>query len=190
MKKYTLGIFVAVFSLSFVSLVSAHSTVSPSQSTTQKYENFTLSVPTEKEVPTVGVRVLIPETLDRVTPFVKSGWTINITKAGEKVTQIEWTGGTIPAGQKDVFLFTARTPAEDTTLIWKVYQTYQGGEVVAWDQDPKSAEEVSKPYSTTEVKIDSASTVDSRPSRDKYQIAIAWAAIAISLVALWRSSRK
>jgi uncharacterized protein YcnI len=141
--------------LSIPTVVLAHSTVSPSQASTSKYETFTLSVPVEKDVPTVAVKLLIPDSLDKVMPFVKPGWKINIKKEKvgevEKITEIEWIGGTIPAGQKDVFQFTARTPQTDTNLIWKVYQTYSGGEIVSWDQDPKSESEIKYPYSETKV---------------------------------------
>lgn len=170
MKNYLSIFFVIALFLVYSQEVSAHSTVSPSQVPDSKYETFTLSVPTERDVPTIGVRLLIPEGLERVTPFVKAGWSIEVKKAqnGEepKVTEIIWTNGAIPAGQKDVFEFTARTPQEAATLIWKAYQTYEGGEVVAWDRDPKQPNEdevdgkVKNPYSVTEVIADVPVTVE------------------------------
>ncbi len=156
----------------FVGMVSAHSTVSPSQVGTSKYENFSLSVPTEKEIPTVGIRVLIPESISKVTPFVKFGWRITVKKdTSDKATEIEWVGGTVPAGQKDIFQFTAVTPKEKTTLVWKVYQTYQDRTIVAWDQDPKRGyeheenEKVTNPYSVTEV-LDDTTLLSGKTGRD------------------------
>ncbi len=180
MKKYIFTL-VAVLSLTLTSVVFAHSTVSPSQTATSKYETFTLSVPTEKEVPTVGIRLLVPDGVDRVTPFVKPGWKINVGKDGDKVTQIEWTGGAVPAGQKDIFQFTARTSATDTTLIWKVYQTYQGGEVVAWDQAP--GDDVETPYSKTEVKVDTSSTTEKKSKLD-LPITLSIVALVFSIIAM------
>jgi uncharacterized protein YcnI len=192
MKKtilYILSVF--LFFVPFV--VSAHSTVTPSQSTTSKYENFVLSVPTEKEVPTVGLRLLIPEGLDKITPQVKPGWKIDVKKNSDGVvTEIDWTGGSIPAGQKDIFQFTARTPKDNATLIWKVYQTYQGGEVVAWDRDPKTPAkegETVNPYSVTEVKADTGNSVpvaNTNQSNNKLPYVLSVAALAISLFALSR----
>ncbi len=183
MKKIIIGL-VAVFSLSLASIASAHSTVTPSTSSPSKYETFSLSVPTEKDVPTIGIHLLVPDKLDRVTPFVKPGWNIKVTKndAGN-ATQIEWTGNSIPAGQKDIFQFTARTAPEPATLIWKVYQTYQGGEVVAWDQDPHQGTtttggEIKNPYSITEI------TATTAPVTDKKHVSDARASLGLSLAAL------
>lgn len=155
----------AVLFLGIASVASAHSTVSPSQTATSKYETFTLSLPTERDVPTTKVALEIPASLDHVTPFVKPGWQLNIIKdADGKVTRIEWTGGTVPAGQKDVFPFTARTADTEGTLIWKAYQTYQNGEVVAWDQTRAEAghgdthAEVANPYSITQVSASAGAT--------------------------------
>ncbi len=178
--------------LSFIlpSVALAHSTVSPSQTATSKYETFNLSVPTEKEMPTVGIRLLVPDGVDRFTPFVKPGWRINITKdASEKVTAVEWTGGSIPAGQKDIFEFTARTAAESTTLVWKAYQTYQGGEVVAWDQAPGT--DVKTPYSITEVKAaaPATSTQSSTKTKDNVPLVLSILALGVSLLA-WRAAAK
>jgi len=171
----------------------AHSAVAPGETAPSKYETFTLSVPTEKDVPTTAVRLLVPETLERVTPFVKPGWQIQIKKEGERVTEVVWTGGSIPAGQKDVFEFTARTPAEPTTLIWKAYQTYADGEVVAWDQEPSEeghhGEEASNPYSTTDVL---AGGTEKHETKDRSALPTTLSVIAVLLAlgALWQSSRK
>jgi len=177
--------------------VLAHSTVSPSQTATSKYETFTLGVPTEKEMPTTSLRLAVPPELDRVMPFVKPGWKIAIKKdeAG-KVTEIEWTDGNIPAGQKDVFQFTARTPEADVTLVWKAYQTYQGGEVVAWDQDPnakpeKEGEHVANLYSTTVVKGDlgavaQTAAVTATSTGSSLPLILSIVALAISLISLFK----
>lgn len=169
----------------------AHSTVSPSHVGTSRYQNFSLSTPTERDVPTVGIRLLIPESLERVTPFVKPGWDIKIIKdqSGEKVTEIQWTGGSIPPGQKDVFEFTAKTPESGSTLIWKAYQTYENGEVVAWDEDPtkpKDGEEkVSNPYSVTEVVADTLKAeTQGEEKGNGNSTSLSLLALGISLVAL------
>lgn len=134
-------------------------------------QTFSFGVPNEKDdATTIGVRIVIPEGVEDVMPNVKPGWTITVNKSGEgeeaRVTEVAWTGGDIPPGQRDEVSITAQAPAEETTLIWKAYQTYSDGEVVAWDTDPKiiaqEAKEQNiapagrdaggkKPYSTTRV---------------------------------------
>jgi len=166
----------------------AHSTVSPSSVSTSQYQTFSLSVPTEKEIPTTAVRLLLPDGLDRVTPLVKPGWRIDILKdSSGKVTELRWIAGSIPAGQKDVFEFSARTPASSTSLVWKAYQTYENGTVVAWDRDPKAGGEVSNPYSITEVMgpVLEAPT----PEAKKSDQTMAIVALAISIAALGLSLR-
>lgn len=164
--------------------VFAHSTVSPTQTATSKYESFSLSVPTEKDIPTVGMRLIVPAELDRVTPVVKPGWNIQILKdATGKVTELSWTGGSIPAGQKDFFIFSGRTPATSTVLVWKAYQTYRDGTVVNWDQTPSDEghDAVANPYSTTVV---SAPIPAESGNWQTASPAISFLALAVSIVAL------
>lgn len=171
-------------------IAAAHSVIAPASTFTSKYETFSLGVPTERDVPTVSIHLMIPEHLDHVTPIVKPGWRVAISKnESGTVTKLTWTGGSIPAGQKDFFQFSARTPAEPTTLIWKAYQTYQDGQVVAWDQEPHSAHdasgvvqgEVSNPYSVTAVTADVPS---STKTSSLMPTALSLAALALSALAL------
>jgi hypothetical protein len=53
------------------------------------------------------------------------------------VAEIVWSGGSIPVGQRDDFFFSAKAPAEETTLTWKAYQTYADGNVVSWELTPE-----------------------------------------------------
>ncbi len=126
----------------------AHVVVRPSEVGVAQRTNFVVSVPTEEDTPTIGLRLLIPEGLQSVRPNVKPGWTIQLKKAGvgedAKVTEIIWSGGSIPAEQRDEFVFSAQAPAEETSLNWLAYQTYGSGEVVAWDKDAKTVEEYAK----------------------------------------------
>lgn len=157
-----------------MSNVSAHVVVRPKEVGVGTFQTFTIGVPVEKEVPTTGLRLVIPEGLNHVTPNVKPGWTISLKKSGEgeeaKVTEISWEGGSIPSGQRDDFFFSAQVPSDETTVSWKAYQTYQDGSIVAWDQNPTAAsdEEMANigPYSETEVVNDLATTSDESEEKD------------------------
>ncbi len=193
-KRYAIGALLSTITfVALTSVASAHSTVTPSQTFTAKNETYAISVPTEKEVPTIAVRLLVPAELDRVTPLVKPGWRISITKdAAGKVTQITWTGGSIPAGQKDLFQFSARAPQQPTTLVWKVYQTYQGGEIVAWDQDPNTPKEgeekVSYPYSVTAVAA--TSTVITENGSSSLPLVVSFGALAVAIASMLITIRR
>lgn len=126
----------------------AHVVVKPAEVGVGVRQNFVMSVPTEEETPTTQLRLIIPEGLKSVRPNVKPGWTIQLIKSGEgeniRISEIIWSGGSIPAEQRDEFIFSAQVPAEATAINWKAYQTYADGQVVVWDNDPKTVEEYTK----------------------------------------------
>ena len=170
-RKISLFLVSAGLLLAIPAAAMAHVVVKPAEVGVSKFQTFTTGVPNEKDAPTIQVRLVIPEGLNHVSPNVKPGWQIEIKKSGEgedaKVTEIIWSGGSIPSGFRDEFVFSAQAPKEETSLNWKAYQTYQDGEVVAWDQEPKEGTEESKPYSVTKVIKDLGATP--APSASKEQ---------------------
>lgn len=162
MIKKIITLFTSVIGMLLLTVTPAfaHVIVHPATVGVAAFQEFTMSVPTEKDNPTVAIRLLIPDGLKMVTPNVKPGWTINVVKTGSdddaKVTEIDWTDGSIPSGERDDFVFQAQVPAKETTLNWKAYQTYEDGSVVAWDHDPKLSkgpddDSAPPPYSTTKI---------------------------------------
>lgn len=177
----------------------AHVVVTPNSVGVAKFQTFDMGVPTEKDNPTVALKLLIPDGLKEVTPNVKSGWTITEKKTGDGdtavVTEIDWTGGSIPPDQRDDFLFNAQVPSTATTIKWKAYQTYKDGSVVNWDADPSTIAkgEEGTPYSTTTVVNDLASIGSSTDNRTWLQrflddqttpLVASAAALALSLAAI------
>lgn len=181
-KNITFFLVVVISLLITTSPAFAHVVVKPSQVGVGERLNFVVSVPTEKDDPTVELRLIIPEGLQSVRPNVKPGWKIQIKKSGEgeeaRVAEITWSDGTIPTEQRDEFVFSAQAPANETNLVWKAYQTYGHGDVVAWENDPKMVEEYTKnnppkegqeddhnaprPYSQTKVVNDLAPSSDDK----------------------------
>lgn len=173
-----------LFLLAFIFLpnvVRAHVTVKPSQVGIGERLNFSVSVPTEETAPTIQVRLVIPEGLSSVRPNVKAGWNVEIIKSGEgeteRVSEIVWSGGSIPPDMRDEFMFSAQAPAAQGELTWKAYQTYQNDVVVAWDaspeivseyessnpeQGPRDSSNAPKPYSVTKV-VDDLSAHSTTP---------------------------
>ncbi len=191
-----------------ISPVLAHVTVKPNQVGVAAYQTFVMGVPVEKEVPTTTLRLVIPEGLKSVTPNVKPGWKIEIKRQSEgeaaKVTEITWTGGSIPSGQRDEFAFSAQAPAQETQLQWKAYQTYADGTVVNWDQDPNAQKsssadnESSTPFSITKVvndlKTDTNTTVpadeNEEKENDRLPLILSTLALALSAITYFRVNRK
>jgi uncharacterized protein YcnI len=187
----------------FISLrpVSAHVVVKPNQVGVGAFQTFSVGVPNEKDVPTTSLRLIIPDGLKYVSPTVKSGWIIETKKSGEgedaKITEISWTGGIIPVGQRDDFSFSAQVPSSKTTIAWKAYQTYEDGTLVSWDQNPDSIKNLSDsqkeenekkglgPFSETNIIDDLAVTTvpENNHQTDALRV-VSYAALAISLVSL------
>lgn len=182
MNKILTSIMALTIFINSVQLAYAHVVVKPAEVGIASWQTFSVGVPNEQDQPTTGVRLVIPTGLEHVSPNVKPGWQIQM-KHGEQavegddhsegeapVTEILWTGGSIPVGQRDEFVFSAKVPDSETTLQWKAYQTYQDGTIVAWDQDPQAQSEgesdFSKagPYSQTKIINDLAEETPAAPT--------------------------
>lgn len=181
-------------SLVISATASAHVVVKPTEVGAAAFQTFTAGVPNEKDIDVTGLRIVIQDDLNYVTPTVKPGWTIETKKTGSgedaKVSEISWTGGTIPSGQRDDFTFSAQVPEKPGTVVWKAYQTYADGSVAAWENPPTgdhdSEDENKLPYSETAVVDDLAATAATDASTKKASDAAgqARAALIISIVSL------
>lgn len=154
----------------FPSIASAHVVVKPGEVGIGQFETFTVAVPVEKDNPTIELRLVIPEGLAHVTPNVKPGWNIEVkkdsTEEDGRVTEIVWSGGFIPVGQREEFLFSAQSPTNPTRIAWRAYQTYSDGTTVSWDQSPETeGDDTATPYSETLV-FDDLTTAEETTSPD------------------------
>jgi len=157
-SKLLPGIVSIVSIFVFTSPVFAHVIVKPSSAGIGSFQTFDVGVPSEKDMSTIELKLLIPKGLSEITPNVKPGWSVSVVKSDDTVTEIDWTGGEIPSGQRDDFYFSGQMPADVSTIQWKAYQTYADGSVVSWDMDPKKVKkgEEGTPFSTTNVVNDLA----------------------------------
>ncbi len=123
----------AGFTLVMAAVASAHAVVFPKQATANSYEKFALRVPAEKDVPTVKVRVEIPEgfAISRVQPL--PGWKYEFERAADgTVKAIVWSGGEIGATEFQEFVFQGKTPKDPGKFAFRAWQTYKNGEVAEW----------------------------------------------------------
>jgi uncharacterized protein YcnI len=112
---------------------SAHVTVTPSTAPANTSQELMVRVPTEKEVPTIRVRVEFPGglTVSRFKPL--PGWNREVERdSQQRITSVTWSGGQVAPGEYMDFPFMARTPADAGKIAFRALQTYQGGEVVEW----------------------------------------------------------
>jgi uncharacterized protein YcnI len=121
----------------------AHVVVSPEEVVAGDYETLTVSVPTEKEVPTTEIWVEVPERflLSGVQPV--PGWEYAFEEDGGLVTAVTFSGGEIRPREFQQFLVQAQAPEEPGEYQWKAIQTYDDGSVVEWTGAPESEEPAS-----------------------------------------------
>lgn len=125
----------------------AHVVVSPEEVPADSFQVLTVRVPTEKDIPTTGIRVEVPEgfTVSRVQPV--PGWEYELEEDGGAVRAITWSGGEIGDTEFQEFAVQARTPEDTGAYAWRAFQIYEDGSVVEW-VGPEDAEE---PASVVEV---------------------------------------
>jgi periplasmic copper chaperone A len=156
LRAGTVLVTAAVAALALATPALAHVTATPQTAEQGGYAVIALRVPTESETAgTVALRVDLPTdhpiTSVRTTP--RPGWTATLTKAPldppverhgrtitEAVRSVTWTadpGVRIGPGEFAEFpLSLGPMPTDTDQLLLPAVQTYDDGEVVAWDQPP------------------------------------------------------
>jgi len=121
----------------------AHVVVTPEEVSAEDYEALTVSVPTEKDVPTTKVRVEVPDgfTVSGVQPV--PGWDYEFEEDSGLITSVTWSGGEIGPREFQQFLLSAQAPEEEGEYPWRAFQTYEDGSVVEWTGPPDAEEPAS-----------------------------------------------
>jgi uncharacterized protein YcnI len=148
---------VAVVLVVWSGVASAHVTVSPS-SIPQGTDDaiLTFRVPNESTTASVsGLRIQFPlsHPIVLLNPEAGSGWQVSVQKTAlprpittddgtftSTVSEIDWSGGSIPVGQFGEFNVLAQgIPSGTDQLVFKAIQSYSDGTTVAWIQVPTDA---------------------------------------------------
>lgn len=120
----------------------AHSAMSPAVGLTKADQLFTLSVLTEKGVPTTKVELTPPSGFSIESFSPSPGWKreVQSTGSGEEteIQRVTWSGGNVPTGEDAVFQFIGSADKAET-YAFNVRQTYSDGSVVDWD-GPESSD--------------------------------------------------
>ena len=122
---------------------SAHAIMSPAVVQAKVLQQFTLSVPTEKEGATTTKIVLIVPNGFAVDSYeAEPGWkrTVSATGTGDNavVNTITWTGGKVPTEEDSVFRVNADATSAKT-FSFEVKQYYSDGTIVDWS-GPESSD--------------------------------------------------
>jgi uncharacterized protein YcnI len=163
---------------------SAHATMSPPVAKAKVLQQFTLSVPTEKEgLTTTKIELTVPPNfaIDSFEP-PPAGWTQSARSTGSGdnavVQSVTWSGGHVPTEQDAVFRFNADA-TKAGTVTFTVRQTYSDGSVVDWN-GPESSD---TPAPTVEA-VDSFSSGGGTSTLAIVALVLAIAALVIAIVGL------
>jgi uncharacterized protein YcnI len=111
-----------------------HAIISPPVAKAKVLQQFTLSVPTEKEgVTTRYVELFVPPGFEIDSFEPSPGWT-----RSEEAKSIIWAGGHVPTDEDAVFHFNAHIDSSKT-YRFRVRQGYSNGEIVDWS-GPESSD--------------------------------------------------
>jgi len=111
-----------------------HSDLDPRQSIPNKWETYTLNVPTETEAPTVQVRLLVPREFEIEMLEHSQVW--QITRVRDErgyIREVTWSGSSIPPQAFTEFKLLVRNPTAPGPYVWKIEQYYQDGTVATWE---------------------------------------------------------
>jgi uncharacterized protein YcnI len=113
----------------------AHVSISPRESVQGATERYTVRVPTEGKVTTIGADLEVPAGVVVEVVSVPAGWTYEVKRQGERIVGISWKMDIKP-GEFMEFGFVARNPREGTQLVWTLRQRFADGTVTDWTNGP------------------------------------------------------
>ncbi|MGI9539267.1 MAG: DUF1775 domain-containing protein [Miltoncostaeaceae bacterium] len=116
---------------------TAHVDVLPVRAADGQPTEFTVRVPTERDIPTRAVTVRIPPS---VTAFSVAepppGWRVRERRSVDgRLVAITWSGGRIGVGRFQDFSFLG-TPFGQGTAVWESEQVYADGITKPWTDPP------------------------------------------------------
>lgn len=163
MKRFILALLVGVLPFATSVNASAHVRLDPSTAVVGR-QVYGVRVPNEKDIPTVSVRLVVPDGVEVTGIQPIAGWTytkktMNVeseteeshsegeeaagghghSETTERVSEVTWSGGQIADGEYMVFYLNTKYDGDPVKLVWKAYQTYSDGTVVPWDDSSDDA---------------------------------------------------
>jgi len=191
-------------------VAGAHVTITPKTAPANGSTEYVLRVPTEKDVPTISLRVVFPPNFEVLRFRAAPGWTMEVERnAAGAITGVTWTGRKISREEYELFSFLARSRTPGTYKL-EAFQTYDGGEVVGWvnPAEPRPAPQVTiaaastdaaptaaDPFAATATAATAASTARQAASTTPAEASqmpmwLGGSSLLVAFIALARSSRK
>jgi uncharacterized protein YcnI len=159
MKKSALAAATVVAVLAAPAAAQAHVTLNPREVTAGAFQVMTVRVPNERDNKgTVKVDVRFPDGFYSLSYKKVQGWKVKIhrekldqpveregLRITEQISRVTWTGnrkkgGIIRPDQFEEFPISVQVPEGEagSFLTFRAFQTYRGGERVAWTGAPET----------------------------------------------------
>ena len=116
-------------------VVEAHVSIWPRESMQGATERYTVRVPTEGKVTTIGADLEVPAGVVVEVVSMPMGWTYEVKRQGDRIVGISWKMDIKP-GEFAEFGFVARNPREGSQLVWTLRQRFADGTVADWTKGP------------------------------------------------------
>ena len=113
----------------------AHVSITPRESFHGATEKYTVRIPTEGKVATVGAEIEVPEGVIVEVLQAPADWTHEIKRAEDRIVAITWHADVKP-GEFIEVAFVARNPRQGTEIVWTLRQRFADGTVTDWTNGP------------------------------------------------------
>ena len=132
------SVIVITLLLGVPAIAKAHVTVNPRASKPGAEEQYTVRVPTEKQVATTSVELEVPDSITVSDVSAPEGATHEEKRQTGRIVTIIWTKEIKPRERAE-FTFVAKNPASGAEITWKIHQRYSDGTVSDWSPTTKLA---------------------------------------------------
>jgi len=115
--------------------VQAHVSIWPRESAAGATERYTVRVPTEGKVTTIGADLEVPEGVVIEVLSAPAGWKYEVKRKDDRIVAVSWQMDVKP-GEFVEFGFVARNPRDKNELVWTLRQRFADGTVTDWTNGP------------------------------------------------------
>jgi uncharacterized protein YcnI len=130
-----IGSAAVMYAVLMPAVLRAHVSISPRESAAGATEKYTVRVPTEGKVMTVGAEMEAPEGVVIETVAMPAGWTYELKRQADRIVGISWKMDIKP-GEFAEFSFVARNPRDKDQLVWTLRQKFADGTVQDFTKGP------------------------------------------------------
>ncbi len=116
-------------------MAQAHVTIAPRESTQGATVKYTVRIPTEGEVATIGAELGVPDGVIVESLQTPVGWTYELRHADDRIVAIRWQADVKPGEFIEVG-FVARNPRQGSEIVWILRQQFADGTVTDWTNGP------------------------------------------------------